>query len=207
MDNRLRRLQRAHAESKDVHTHAAYIREGIRSGELDKDRIALCAFLGHEAARISIPECVRNDRILYFNRAIPNVEIREIAAGLPFWGPLTVLVGSVAVAEPLCDALEVHRFNRPDIRDALGVFEKCKEYVNNPTKELRIDLRKNGRVVIGYSNYANQVRMIQNIRSQIIYKKRYNITTLLIASSLLDDDIFMSSLRNRIYPWVLREFI
>jgi len=206
MDRRFRQTERAYRESGGLYEHASYLRAGIRSGDLDKDRVALCAFIGHEAAQLAIPECVRNDRFIYFNRAIPNREIREVSAGLPHWGPMVVLVGSVGVAEPICQAMEVHRNNRQDIADALDVFEKCRGYVDNPTKKVRIDLRKNGRVTITYSNYTNQLKMIQNIRSQIVYKKRYNITALLAATSLLDDDIFMTALRQKIYPWVLREF-
>ena len=198
MDRRLRAFERAYRESGGIEDHARYLREALRCDLIDKDRIALCAFLGHGAAQKTIPECVRNDRIIYFDRAIPNIEVLDIIDGLALWGPLVLLVGAVGVCKPIYDSI-----NDPEYRKC---YELCSEYVDGPSLKKRKYLQNMDSIIRDRSNRRHF--LIWNLRDQIIRKKkrRYKTTLWLAYVNLFDDNAFMNALRGRIYPWVLREF-
>lgn len=52
-DTRLRQLERRWKETGSVRDEADYLLERVRVGDLDRNRLDLAAYLGHEASRLA----------------------------------------------------------------------------------------------------------------------------------------------------------
>jgi hypothetical protein len=58
-DEKLRQLERRWRETGSEADEAAWLRERARTGNLEPERLGLAAYLGHEPARVAVPEALR----------------------------------------------------------------------------------------------------------------------------------------------------
>ncbi|HZV00947.1 MAG TPA: hypothetical protein VFF73_29800 [Planctomycetota bacterium] len=57
-DEKLRRLERRWRETGSAADEAAWLRERARTGDLEPERLHLAAYLGHEPARVAVPQAL-----------------------------------------------------------------------------------------------------------------------------------------------------
>lgn len=79
-DQKLRELERRLCETDSVEDEAAYLRERVRAGALNQERLELAAYCGHEGARRAVP-CVSS----------AELSLLEWTQGLARWGKVTLL--------------------------------------------------------------------------------------------------------------------
>jgi len=75
-DSKLRELERRWKETGSVEDEARYLLERVRVGDLEREKLALAAYCGHEGARIALGDDAPNR---------PS-DLEEWARGLGTWG-------------------------------------------------------------------------------------------------------------------------
>jgi len=219
MDNQLQRYLRAY-RAGELDVHPQVLSRALRIGHLDKDRIALCAFLGHPAANQVLSDVVRNDRFIWFDKPIPNGELRDLINSLPVWGPKTVMMASLGTIECVAKLLKLNKHNFP-----FGIFENPQELIGlmakyiegKPIKVLRLKIRKvqrvGGRLWARTGNLSKaqfQIygleRIIEALQFEITQQK-YGTYALRKANGIFSDNTIYEGIRNRIYPWALGEWV
>lgn len=83
-DQRFRELERRFQETGDAADEAAYLAHGLRTGELDRERVAVAAWVGHAPARAVLGEERQppqdDDRETWIRLTFPAVEAAVLAS-------------------------------------------------------------------------------------------------------------------------------
>lgn len=131
-DEGLQELKRRWAETGDPQAEAGYLRELVRAGELDKDRLALAAHLGHPPAAVAQGGSERPPFTRRLEMPSDRDALKAWAHGLQAWGGETVGRAAIACARFLLPVW--HRIEPDDDRPRRAI-EASEAYVLCPCQE------------------------------------------------------------------------
>lgn len=114
-DRDLRRLERRFRETGSPADEAAYLRERLRRGSLDRDRLAIAAWLGHQPARELAPQ-----------PSLVPPSLIERVVGLGRWGGPHLVVRAVSLA--VADAVTGAELSPQDAQ----ALDACAQWVADP---------------------------------------------------------------------------
>jgi hypothetical protein len=222
MDLTLRKNLQRYRATQDAWDHARVIKQAIRIGELDADRVALCAYLGDLSCKNVFFNFIRNNCFLYFEHALKNREPRDIIPHVRKWG-------GEATIKAACGAIKaLARSEKPHLNLHGGPLSLFAMYAHTHVPRRPFGLPgspqwKNTTVEIvetkirtvalahrslhsGRAFFA--ARAFKSLRWDITNAAAFpGIRAMIVANGHLDDDKMLTGMLEYIKPWALGEYI
>lgn len=203
MDRTSQRLRRRYHETLDVHDWAKWIAHEIRAGNLEKDSVALMAYLKHPGCQLVFSDFVRGNTFLYFNHAMRNDEPNDIRGHLRKWGNRATITAACGVIMLLA--------NRSYMglpmwtKDVGTVSTLAHTYQPRKSTELRKVARESINSARGVSSLSQ--RLFNSLLRNIKYGRNYpGLDVIRIANGWTSDECILKGMRQGVSFWTLGDY-
>ena len=208
MDATEKRLYRRYITTRDSEDHARLISHAMRAGHIDRDKVALCAYLNDPMAQGLFFSFVRTNCFLYFDHALKNIEPADTFPHLNKWGQEATIKAGCGVIRAL--ARKVYETNPPWFDD-IGLFANSSHTYKSPRRPTERT---------GLSLLAAKYRFAPAFGLTTVASRAFNsllqclsrgfsnpgIGSCRIANGFLDDSQMWPSMLEYIKPWALGEY-
>ena len=209
MDARTRRLEQRWKSEGGVDCHAALLSCLLRLGNFTKNELKLCAYVGHEAARIVCDSDVRPDGIIAYDKYIKNEEIRDFIHGIRNWGINAGQRAVLGVLKKLPRDKELPQ--QFDIFNAARVLYNIELFVYGKQPREILEKAINQRPYVRQPWYYNMTKeyraanLIDDTRNHI-FRGGSGLDFAQSASFIISDDKVRMGIKSEITRWILDEY-
>jgi len=177
----------------------AVLRNRLRSGNINADKLAVCAFVRYEPAEEALKEHVKGYYFRWFDKLIDRGDSRKTIEGLLNWPAHVVYLATLGLVAP-------------EIQD-LTLLGKFSAYAIDPSRE-------NRREAINHPSgpYSNQIHQGRTWRSRYFCdqlkrvirdtpakKSKWMVSLIKTRIINMTDDLVYKRLQKTIVPWALGE--
>lgn len=212
-DERLRRIERE-AQSGDIDAQARLLRERVRVGELNLERVRLAAHCGHSVAGLALGE-----RALTVPSPATGEEFFSWTGTLALWGAEALVRAAIAAARCVLPIFEDQYPLNTSIRRAVIHCENwlacpCEKHTraagqasrNAYWAHIQADMPAQavGTTVSAASNCISNIRVIRARQQPSEHATHYAILSVNAAVAALQSQLVYSSICESLIEWSLR---
>lgn len=211
MDHQLRSAIRRYHSTQNINDHARAISIALHFGELQRDKIALCAYLGHQPSRILFSHLFQANTFYYFQNLLRVDEPVHVIYNLRHWGRVAPVIAVCGVIKGAFSDQQ----SRPEwfrhishICQANTTITDIYQYFSKVLEDRALRTR------LTFMRYRGGARRFDPdyLFETLLYDFQYGIhfpgtNALYWANAYLEDATLASSMVNTVASWALGEYI
>jgi len=179
MDYYINKLKRRwHANPGEHEMHARLITTGMRLKELDYDKVSLIALWGHKGARLALgPDVIKGEKLIYMDELISFAELHNVVASSSVY-PIESLRLIITAIYNLCyNAIEQEAENGSQNDRIVSLYNSIRQY--------------NMGLFVGGLKWEREIC----------------VSFMWATIALFKDEEIYNTVRSKLYPWALKEYI